>query len=160
MRKNAWEKWGRNFGILAHTQKVTATATAANNTSVDLGAEVFPPRKRNYHLEIGNGINHHDPEARLRGRQIYRSSWLCRAFCRSSEVGQTLFAEGWVVRSCTWQVRLQNGLPRVCSCVLAGLVCKMQQVELVKARPLFVPNVPSFMYDSKHIVNAKPGEER
>lgn len=35
----------------------------------------------------------------------------------------------------------------------------MQQVELLNACRRFVPDIPSFMYDSKHIVNTKPGEE-
>lgn len=73
MMQRMHEKWHRKFGIPAHKQKVTATTGATNNTSVDLSIEVFPPRRRNYHLEIRNSVNHHDPGAHLRGKAIYPS---------------------------------------------------------------------------------------
>lgn len=142
MREGGW-----NFGIPAKKPKVTA---ATNNTSVDLSTKVFPPRKRNYHLGTGNSINHHDPEAHLRGREISPSFRLSWALCRSS-AEESEGARG----KCSCKM----GCPRCArhrqfSWVLTGRVCNMQEVELLKANTTFVPNTPS-----KHIVNTKPGEE-
>lgn len=94
MRGGGW-----SFGIPANKQKVTA---ATNNTSVHLSTRVFPPGKRNYHLETGNSRNHHDPGAHLRGRGIDPRCQLCWALCgavlRSQKVGTASAAAEWAAQ--------------------------------------------------------------